>query len=69
MTKKTSLTNHTPEELHKLVAEKREDLRALRFASSGGKNRNVKQGKNLRKEVARALTELSLRKQRAPSTT
>ena len=57
MAKKISLTNHTNEELQKLVADKRESLRALRFSSTGSKNRNVKQVKTLRKEIARAMTQ------------
>ena len=61
-TKKTSLINHSSEDLQKLVADKREGLRALRFSASGSKNRNVKQARNLRKEIARALTEASARK-------
>ena len=61
-TKKTSLKNNTPEELTKLVADKREVLRTLRFSASGSKNRNVKQSRNLRKEIARALTETSFRR-------
>lgn len=62
MAKKLSLTNHSVEDLHKLADDKREELRRLRFSSSGSKNHNVKQAKELRKEVARALTELSARK-------
>lgn len=60
MAKKT-LKNNTPEELHKIVADKREELRALRFSVAGSKNRNVKLASTLRKEVARALTELRAR--------
>jgi ribosomal protein L29 len=58
---KSPLLNHTPDELNKLVADKREELRALRFSVAGSKNRNVKSARNLRKEVARALTELNSR--------
>lgn len=65
MTKKHSLTNHTVEELEKLVATKREELRALRFSVAGSKNRNVKLASALRKEVARALTELNARRSTA----
>lgn len=61
MTKKNSLTKHSVEDLQKLVAEKREELRALRFAVAGSKNRNVKLAATLRKQVARALTELKKR--------
>ena len=48
----------TKEELHRLVAEKREAVRAFRFAMAGGKRKNVKEGKMLRKEIARILTAL-----------
>lgn len=59
MAKKTDLTKHTKEDLVKLVAERREELRALRFGSAGSKNRDVKQAYRLRKEIARALTALN----------
>ena len=59
MTKKTSLKSHSKEELIKLVSDKREEFRVLRFAVAGSKNRNVKLGRTLRKTIARALTELN----------
>lgn len=62
MTKKNSLQKHSQEELIKLVSDKREDLRALRFSVAGSKNRNVKLGRTLRKEIARALTLLNAKK-------
>jgi ribosomal protein L29 len=62
MSKKNSLTNHSVEDLNRLVTEKREELRALRFSVAGSKNRNVKQGRTLRKTIARGLTELNARK-------
>ncbi len=62
MAKKTSLINHSHDELTKLVADKREEIRALRFSASGSKNRNVKLSRTLRKEVARALTQLNAKK-------
>jgi len=61
MAKKDTLTNHSPEDLRKLVGEKREALRRLRFAVAGSKNRNVKEAATLRKRIARALTELNKR--------
>lgn len=60
--KKHSFTKHSVEDLQKLATEKREELRRLRFAVAGSKNRNVKQAATLRKEIARALTELQKRK-------
>lgn len=56
MAKKLDLTKHTKEDLIKLAQDKREELRVLRFGIAGSKNRNVKQVRNLRKEIARALT-------------
>lgn len=54
--------NKTPQELTKLIAEKREDLRAFRFDSTGSKTKNVKLGHTTKKEIARIMTELSIRK-------
>ncbi len=44
-----------------LIAEKREALRQDRFAMSGSKGRDVKKMRESKKDVARALTELSSR--------
>ena len=52
-------TNKTKEELQRLVAENRAKLQAFRFAMAGSKTKNVKEGKGLRKEIARMLTELN----------
>jgi ribosomal protein L29 len=59
MAKKTDLTNHSADELNKLANDKREELRSLRFNVAGSKTRNVKAARNLRKEIARALTALN----------
>lgn len=47
------------EELEKFVSDKRTEQKGLRFSSAGSKNRNVKLTATLRKDVARALTELT----------
>src|SRR5437868_2132902 len=57
--KKTDYKTNTPVELNKIVAEKREELRALRFNVAGSKNRDVKMASKLRKEIGRALTALN----------
>ena len=44
-----------------MLNEKRETLRKFRFGSSGSKSKNVKEGSNVKKEVARILTELRIR--------
>lgn len=49
-------------DLIKTLNEKREVLRKFRFGISGSKTRDVKEGKNSRKVVARILTELNSRK-------
>jgi ribosomal protein L29 len=53
--------NKTPQDLKKLIAEKREALRHFRFGTAGAKSKNVKIGKTTKKEIARIMTELSLR--------
>ncbi len=55
------LKNKTPQELKKLIEEKREVIRNFRFGSAGSKTKNVKLGYTTRKEIARIMTELSLR--------
>ena len=50
------------QDLQKEIASKREALRAFRFGGAGSRSRNVREGRNLRKEIARLLTELNSRK-------
>ena len=57
-TKKQSVRGGHVEELKSSVEKKREELRGLRFAGAGSKNRNVKLSRVLRKQIARALTEV-----------
>lgn len=49
------------EDLHKLVADKREALRVFRFEGEGSRTRNVRAGRTTRREIAQALTELRRR--------
>ncbi len=44
------------EEIQKMLNEKREALRLFRFGLSGSKVRNVKEGKAIKKDIARLLT-------------
>lgn len=60
--KMSEYKNKTENEIAKLLNDKSEALRNFRFALSGGKTRNVKEGRNTRKEIARLRTELSGRK-------
>ena len=49
--------------LSDLLVQKREALRAFIFGSAGSKSRNVKEGLNLKKDIARILTELNKKTQ------
>jgi len=60
--KKTDLKKKIDKDLNKILSEKRTELREFRFGLSGSKTKDIKKGKNLRKEIARVLTELNLRK-------
>ena len=62
MAKKHTLKDHSVEDLNKLVGDKREELRSLRFSVAGSKNADVKLASTLRKQIARALTELNARR-------
>jgi large subunit ribosomal protein L29 len=49
------------EDMKKSVIEKREALRTFRFGGAGSRTRNTREGRTLRKDIARLLTELRSR--------
>jgi len=55
------------EELAKLLNEKREEVRAFRFDITGSTKKNVKVSSTSRRNIARILTELNLRKRNTAS--
>lgn len=57
--KKTDFTNKSESELKKLLVEKREALSKFKFGISGSRTKNVKEGKNTRRDIARILTTLN----------
>lgn len=57
----TSVKDKKNIELQKELNEKRESLRSFRFGVAGSKIKNIKEARNLKKEIARILTELSKR--------
>lgn len=59
--KSNELKKMSEKELAKLLTEKQKAVRQFRFDVSGSKVKNLKEGGNIRKDVARILTELSLR--------
>jgi ribosomal protein L29 len=60
-TKKTVLKEILDKDLQKMLAEKNEALRGIRFGTTGTKLKNTKSTVNLKKEAARILTELRSR--------
>lgn len=57
--KKNTVTGKSSKELNDLLKEKRKSLFDFRFNILGGKIKNVKEGRGLRKEIARIMTELT----------
>ena len=49
----------TTKELQTLLSQKREAVRTFRFNVSGSNTRNVKEGSNTKKDIARILTLLN----------
>jgi ribosomal protein L29 len=45
-------------ELQKALTDKREALRQFRFGGAGSRSRNVREGRGLRKDIAKIMTEL-----------
>jgi ribosomal protein L29 len=56
-----TIKDKTTEALQQELAQMREALRVFRFGGAGSRSRNVREGRNLRKDIARILTELSAR--------
>ena len=55
------LKEHTVEQLHQEVGDLREKIRTIRFGGAGSRTRNVRERRGVRRDVARALTELRAR--------
>jgi ribosomal protein L29 len=60
--KMKDITNKTHADLAKLASDKRESLRVFRFGAAGAKTKNVKEGKGIRKDIARILTAMNAKK-------
>ena len=61
---KKDFIKKTKGELSSLLNEKRLALRSFRFAVSGSNVRNVKEGRSLKKDIARIMTILNNKKNR-----
>lgn len=60
--KMSELKNKDVKTLGDMLAAKREALRSFRFGTAGSKNRNVREGRTVRKEIAQILTALNANK-------
>lgn len=52
------LNNKSIKDLIKMLSEKKESLQAFRFGTAGTK-KNVKEGREIRKDIARIMTAIS----------
>ena len=55
------ILKQSPAELSKLLADKRESLRAWRFGLTGSKVKNIKEGSATKKDIARILTAINMK--------
>ncbi len=55
------LKDKSIKDLNKDLSEKREAVRKFRFSMTGSKTRDLKEGKTLKKDIARILTEINSR--------
>ena len=65
MAKKVTLSEKNPQELTELLAAKREELRTLRFSGIGARVKDSNDPRNVRKDIARIMTELGTRSRTA----
>lgn len=62
MAKKIDLKNKSDKDLQKQLGDKRESVRTFRFGIAGSKVRNVKEGRDTKKQIAQILTEVNARR-------
>jgi len=62
MAKKKEHKKKSVSDLEKELREKRKNLQKFKFGSAGSRTRNVKEGANIKKDIARILTELNVRR-------
>ncbi len=65
MAKKTNIKEKSEAELTKMLKEKREELRKLRFSAAGARPKDSNGPTKSRKEIARLLTEMGSRAKKA----
>ncbi len=65
MAKKTSLKDKNAGELVKLLGEKREELRKLRFEAAGSRPKDSNAPAKVKRDIARLMTALTSKKNAA----
>ena len=55
------LKNISDKDLNKELSQKRESLRLFRFGVAGSKSKDIRKGRNTRKDIAKILTEKNSR--------
>lgn len=65
MAKKISFSEKNTAELLKLLKEKRESLRTLRFSAAGSRPKDSNAPMKTRRDIARVLTEMGKREKKA----
>ena len=58
--KKENLKGMNKSELAKKLKDFNDSLRSLRFKGEGARSKNVREGRNLKKDIARVMTEISM---------
>lgn len=58
----TEIKKKSEKDLKASLKEKREEVRAFRFGMAGSATRNTKLSRTVRRDIARILTELNVRK-------
>lgn len=61
MAKKIDLKNKSDKDLQKDLKDKRESVKNFRFGIAGSKVRNVKEGRDTKRQIAQILTEANAR--------
>ncbi len=55
------LKNTSDKDLNKELSQKKEVLRLFRFGVAGSKSKDIRKGRNVRKDIAKILTEKNSR--------
>ncbi len=60
MKKKSEIKGKSKSELLKTLKEKRDAFQTFKYELAGGKAKDLKKGRNIRKDIARVMTELTI---------